>query len=868
MSHSPIPPRWADRLLKLVCAPHRLEEVQGDLHEEFAWQVRRIGEARARWRYVWDVLGFIKPFAIKRQEKQNSTIFLLSPVMLRNYIKIAWRSLLNNRFYSLINMTGLTAGLAVGILILLWVQDELSFDRFHKQASTIYRLENWAGTGNSRQIWTSTVAPIAELGKKELPDIKEGVRLSYNGTYTLFKYKDKTINEEHTQFADPSLFSVFDFPLKQGNPANPFPDNHSVILTESTAKRYFGDENPLGKVLVVGKNNAFKVSGITPDFPRNSSIQADMILPISLMFQGMYQNTTDGSNQDNDFRNFNYTTYLLLQPGASLSRLANKLRTIHLRNKPDDTDLTYLLQPLPEMHLYKADGSEGGIETVRMFSIIALLILAIACINYVNLSTARSLLRSKEISMRKIVGAARGQLFVQFLIETALLFSFAAILAIGLIYGLLPFYNQISGKQLILDFSDYHIWQLIGLTIIGTLAASSIYPAILLSSFEPLKALKGKVSSGLSEAGFRKILVVVQFTVSVILIAGTFIISDQLQYIRSKELGYDKTHVFAFFMQDMSQHYDAVKAQLLNQPGVTAVTRASSNIVSLGNQTGDNEWDGKEQGETMFMRPVAIDKDFIPFFRMKLLQGANFTGAVADSLHFILNETAVKTARIKDPIGKRFRLWNHTGTIVGVVNDFHFASMRQKIEPAIFFYAPEQMPAIYIKTTGNDASKAVAAAQRSWKQYNADYPFSYTFLNDSFNNLYKSEQQSGLLFNIFSTIAILISCLGLFGLATYTAQVRTREIGVRKVLGASILGIIQLLARDFVKLVLIGIVIAVPVAWYTMNRWLQDFAYRIDIQWWVFAVSGLLALAIALLTVSYQSIRAALMNPVKSLRSE
>ncbi|GAB3809213.1 ABC transporter permease [Spirosoma humi] len=787
--------------------------------------------------------------------------------MLRNYIKIAWRSLLNNRFYSLINMAGLTAGLAVGILILLWVQDELSFDRFHHQATTIYRLENWAGTGNSRQIWTSTVAPIAELGKKELPDIKDGVRLSYNGTYTLFKYKNKTINEEHTLFADPSLFSVFDFALKQGNPAKPFPDNHSIVLTESTARRYFGDENPLGKVLVVGKGNAFKVSGITADFPKNSSIQADMILPLSLLFETMYQNSTDGRNQNNDFGNFNYTTYLLLQPGASTSRLTSQLRTIHLRNKPDDTDLTYLLQPLPDMHLYKADGSEGGIETVRMFSIIALLILAIACINYVNLSTARSLLRSKEISMRKIVGAARGQLFVQFLIETALLFSFAAALAIGLIYGLLPSYNQLSGKQLILDFSDYHIWQLIGLTIIGTLAASSIYPALLLSSFEPLKALKGKVSSGLNEASFRKILVVVQFTVSVILIAGTFVISNQLQYIRSKELGYDKTHVFGFFMRDMGQHYDAVKAQLLNQPGVNAVTRASSNIVSLGGQTGDNEWDGKEQGETMFVRPVAIDKDFIPFFKIKLVQGTNFTGAVADSLHFILNETAVKTARIKDPIGKRFRLWKRTGTIIGVVNDFHFESMRQKIEPVIFDYSPEQMQAIYIKTTGNDASQAVAAAQRSWKQYNSEYPFDYTFLNDSFNNLYKSEEQSGLLFNIFSTIAILISCLGLFGLATYTAQVRTREIGVRKVLGASIIGIIQLLARDFVKLVLIAIVIAVPIAWYTMNRWLQDFAYRIDIQWWVFAVSGLLALAIALLTVSYQSIRAALMNPVKSLRS-
>jgi putative ABC transport system permease protein len=788
--------------------------------------------------------------------------------MLRNYFRTAWRSLVKNRFYSLINMTGLTAGLAVGILILLWVQDELSFDRFHHQANNIYRLENWAGTGSSRQIWTSTVAPIAEFGKKELPEIKDAVRISYNGIFTLFKYQNKTVNEERTQFADPTLFSLFDFPLIQGNPANPFPDKHSIVLTERTAKRYFGDANPIGKILAGNDNTAFKVSGIIRDFPENSSIQGDMILPISLRFETMYQDRTDGRTKDNDFSEFNYETYLLLQPAANLANLTTKLRNIHLRNKPDDTDLTYLLQPLTDMHLYKADGTNGGIETVRMFSIIALLILVIACINYVNLSTARSMLRAKEVSMRKIVGAARSQLFIQFIIETALLFLLASLLAMGLLYVLLPAYNQLSGKELVLDFFDYHLWQVIGLTILGTLVASSIYPAILLSSFEPLRALRGKVSARLSEATFRKVLVVTQFTVTVILIASTLIIRNQLDYIRSKELGYDKEHVFAFFMRDMGQHYDAVKAELLSQPGITAVTRASSNIVQIGAQTGDNEWDGKETGETMFARPVAIDKDLIPFFNMTLKQGGNFTGAVSDSLHFILNETAVKTARIKNPIGKRFRLWKRSGTIIGVVNDFHFASMRQKIEPAVFYYDPNQMGAMYIKTTGNDAGQPIAAAQRSWKQYNPDYAFDYAFLDDVFANLYKSEQKTGVLFNVFATIAILISCLGLFGLATFTAQVRTREIGVRKVLGASITGIVQLLAKDFVKLVIIAILIATPIAWYTMSQWLQDFAYRIAVQWWVFALAGLLAVGIALLTVSFQSIKAALMNPVKALRSE
>jgi putative ABC transport system permease protein len=872
------PPRWADRLLEWFCAPHLLEEVQGDLHERYSRDMQQWGVARANQNYALNVLRFLRPFALKRQPATYSSRNrtggpagpppLFSPVMLRNYIKTAWRNLIKNRFYSLINITGLTAGLAVGMLLLLWVQDELSFDRFHRQSDRIYRLENRVGTGSSEQIWTSTVAPIANFAKREVPEVKDAVRLTYNGAYTLFTYKDKVFNEQKSFFTDPTLFSVFDFNLIQGNPAKPFPDNHSVVLTETTAKRYFGEENPMGKVLAASNKTYFTVSGVIRDLPKNSSIHGDLFLPISLLFHDMYASRTDGRNMDNDFHQFAYDTYLLLQPGVSTGSLTTKLRDIHLRNKPDDTDLMYLLQALPAMHLYKADGTNGGIETVRMFFIIALLILVVACINYVNLSTARSLLRSKEISMRKIVGAARVQLFMQFLIETALLFSLAAVLATGLIYGLLPAYNQLSGKALILDFSDSRIWQVIGVTIAGTLAASSLYPALLLSSFEPLKALKGRVSGRMSEATFRKALVVTQFAVSVILIASTFIISSQLRYIRSKELGYDKTHVFAFFMRDMSSHYDAVKAGLLNQPGVAAVTRASSNIVQIGQQTGDNDWDGKAQGETMMMRPVSIDKDFIPFFKMQLLQGANFTGAVADSLHFILNETAIKAARIKDPIGKRFKLWKHNGTIAGVVKDFHFASMRQRIEPAIFYYDPNQLNAIYIKTTGKDADQVVAAAQRSWKQYNAKYPFDYAFLDDVFNNLYRSEQQTGLLFTLFASIAILISCLGLFGLATYTAQVRTREIGVRKVLGASVTGIIQLLAKDFVKLILIAIVIAVPVAWYTMSQWLRDFAYRIDIQWWMFAIAGLLALVIALMTISFQSVKAALMNPVKSLRSE
>jgi putative ABC transport system permease protein len=788
--------------------------------------------------------------------------------MIQNYFKIAWRNLTKSKFYSLINGAGLTLGLGVGILILLWVQDELSFDRFHKQSDDIYKLENRVGTGSSKQIWTTTVAPIAVLGKRELPEIKDGVRMSYNESYILFRYRDKVFNEENSSFTDPSLFSVFDFNLIKGNAEKPFADDNSLVLTETAAKRYFGDEDPIGKILTANDQLNFTVSGVVKDIPKNSTIQGDLFLPISRLFKDMYSSRQDGRNKDNDFHQFNYSTYLLLQPGQDIAKLAVKLRNIHLRNKADDTDLTYLLQPLASKHLYKADGSDGGVETVRMFIIIALLILGIACINYVNLSTARSMLRSKEVSMRKIVGAARKQLFLQFIIETALVFGIAAAAAVTLIYVLLPLYNQLSGKQMVFDLTNFQIWKIIGLTLAGTLAVSSIYPAFLLSSFDPLKAFKGKASLGISDVALRKVLVVTQFAVSVILIIGTFVISSQLKYIHSKALGYDKNHVLSFTMRDMGKHYEAVKADLLSQPGVAGVTRANANIVRIGSQTGSNEWEGKEQGETMMTRPMAIDKDFLSFFKMQLVEGAGFTGSVSDSSHFILNETAIKVSRIKDPIGKRFKLWDKEGTIIGVVKDFHTASMKQKIDPAVFFYDANEANRIYIKTKSQDAEKVIAAVEKSWKHYNGDFAFSYAFLDDAFNDLYKSEQQSGVLFNLFALIAIVISCLGLFGLAAYTAQVRTREIGVRKVLGSSVTGIVRLLAKDFIQLIIIAIVIAVPIAWYSMNIWLADFAYKISVSWWMFAAAGAMALGVAMLTISFQSIKAALMNPVKSLRSE
>ena len=756
--------------------------------------------------------------------------------------------------------------MAIGILILLWVQDELSFDSFHKQTPNIYRLELFGGTGASRQIWSVGVAPIGPLAKKQLPQIQDFVRITGNYNFTIYKYRDKVFGDENAIYADPSLFSVFDLPIIQGNPTNPFPNDNSVVITQKTAEKYFGTDDPLGKVISGDNKENFTVSGVIKDFPDNSSINCDMVMPFSYHIHQMLADNKDDVNTN--FTHFNYETYLLLKPGTDLKSLSVKIRQVHLNHKPDDTDADYLLLPLAKMHLYNADLTDKGIGTVRIFIIIALLILVIAFINYVNLSTARAMLRAKEISMRKIVGAAKSQLFMQFIVETALLFLMAAAFAIAAIFILMPLFNSISGKQLVFNLADYRIWLVILATTAGTLAASSIYPALLLSAFEPLKALKGKISAGMGDVLFRKILVVTQFVFSIVLIVGTIVITGQLNYIRSKDLGYDKTNVFMFGMRAISPHYDAVRAELLKQPGVLDVTRSSGPIVRIGGLDGTSDWDGKPANSTFIVHPMAVDRDFIPFFKFKMVAGSAFTDAVIDSTHFILNEAAVKEIGMKNPVGKRFKMDNVNGTIIGIVKDFHFASMKEKIAPAVFTYIPKYLFNIYVKTTGRDAPKAIKAAEAQYKHYNSEYPFSYHFLNDIFDNLYKGEQTEGTLFNYFAAIAIFISCLGLLGLAAYTAQVRTREIGVRKVLGASVGRIVGLLAQDFVKLVFVAILIATPVAWFAMHKWLEDYAYRIDIAWWVFALAGLLAIVIAFVTISFQTIKAALMNPVKSLRSE
>lgn len=785
--------------------------------------------------------------------------------MLRNYIKTAWRNLWKNKFYTSINIAGLAIGLAVGLIILLWVSDEKSYDSFHSKQAETWRIAPVVGTGDAKQIWNSVPAPIAVYSQQTIPGVRNAVRVADNYDYSFYTWNNQKFRALKSSYVDPGFFSLFDFKLIKGSRTVPFQDNNSILITETAAHTIFGKEDPIGKTISADNKVSYVVRGIMEDFPSNSSIQADILFPLDILVRS-FQPNDYWKSLNEDWGDFNFDTYLQIDPNTSIAGVEQQLNKLHKEhNKYGTTE--YLLRPLTSIHLHGIDGQSGNAQMVNIFMGVAILLLLIACINYVNLSTARAMLRAREVSVRKIVGAGKAQLFFQFIAETLILFLIATVLAIGIIKLLMPLYNNISGKTSEFVLLDAQVLTTIGITILGTLLTASIYPALLLSSFKPVLALKGKISAGIGNTSFRKVLVVTQFSFAVMLIISTLIIGKQLNFLRSKELGYDKDHVFYFSMNEMQKHYEAVKSELQHQPGIVGISAANANLSNVNGTTGDTDWEGKPVDKHFLIHPVSVDQNFFSFMKMPLTQGSGFTGTPADSAHVILNETAVREAGITDPIGKTFTLWETKATIVGVVKDFHYASLKSAIEPAIF-YSRSTPYLMYVRTTGKDAQKAIAAVQKEFKKYNGDWPFEYKFLDESYDKLYRSDLRTGKLFNIFAVIAIFISYLGLFGLATYTTQVKTREIGIRKVLGASVAGVTGMLAKDFVKLVAIAVILAAPLAWYAMNKWLQDFAYRTSIGIWVFIAAGAIAIAIALITVSSQAIRAALANPVKSLKTE
>jgi putative ABC transport system permease protein len=810
--------------------------------------------------------------------------------MIKNYLKIAWRNLIKNKTFSLINTVGLAIGLACFLLIALYVIDELSFDKSYKNSDRIYRINSDIRFGGADLHMPVTSDMMGELLKKDYPQVEEYTRIYTFSGDRLIKKDNEYIDEPKVGNVDSTFFNVFELPALEGDTKTALIQPNTVVITESMAKKYFGSVHALGKTVEVkdDKSPLYKVTAVIRDMPKNSHFHFDFLFSMKNVDYNWGQLTSHNFytylrlRKGADYKAFekNFTAYIdkYVLPQAKQYMNINSMEEFEKAGNK----LVYTMMPLTDIHLHSDRSFElspsGNIQYVYIFSVVALLILVIACINFMNLTTARSANRAREVGIRKVLGTEKKDLVSQFLIESILVVLLSLIIAIGAAFAVLPLFNDVASKQMTLAslFSPYILPLLIALPFaVGLLAGS--YPAFFLSAFRPIEVLKGKLGMGSKSGGIRSVLVVFQFFLSIALIVGTIVIYRQLNYIQTKNLGYNKNQVLIIDgVSALNSNATPFKNEVLQMHGVVSGTLSGYLPVSNSSRS-DNTYskDAVMDSRNGFdMQNWYIDYDYLKTMGMQLAKGRNFSREFGgDSSAIIINETTESILGYPDPIGKKIftsiDAQGHTTsyTIIGVVKNFNFESLHQAVGPLCFLLGGGGGLAAF-KINAAVARSLITQIQSKWKAMAPGLPFSYRFLDESFDEMYRSEQRVGKLAVIFSVLAIFIACLGLFGLATFIAEQRTKEIGIRKVLGASVQGIVKMLSKDFVKLVAIAFVFAAPLAWWAMHKWLQDFAYRIKIDWWIFALAGLAALFIALITVSFQAIRAAVMNPVKSLRTE
>ena len=803
--------------------------------------------------------------------------------MFRNYFKIAIRHLKRHKFITVINISGLAVGMACCILIVLYVSNELSFDRFHHDADNIYRVttvETRVQTGTT-EYGAATQFPLGPNLPKDINSIKTAVRVSAPGN-TLYTVGDKKIWEEHTVFADAGFFQLFNYPLQEGDPATVLKDPYTIVLTESTAKKYFGNESAMGKLIKVGNGYSCTVTGIAKDFPANTDLRADMIMSFSTMItQGL---KVDNRLEQQWFMFANNVTYVKLADHTTPAMLTKALQTFvttHIGGmlKRHNIQFALELQPIKNVHLYpEGDKGVNNSAMIWMYIAIAVFLILIACMNFMNLTTARAHERAKEVGLRKVLGAERKSLIMQFLTESLVISIVSFLLAFLLAAALMPSFNTITGKELSLFSSSRLLLYggfLLLVLVVGLIAGS--YPALYLSGLLPVRVLKGSFIASGSRVLVRRGLVVAQFAVAVALIISTVVVFSQLRYWQQKNLGFDKEHLVNVYLSgvDGSAKTALLKASFQNISGVQQVSMHNFLMGSgvFNNnpivREGGNDKDGFVAGI------IQSDFDLLKTTGIKLVAGRDFNPALStdSSDAFIVNQTAARQLGFKDDaVGKRIE-WrpgymNRHGTIIGVVEDFNLRSLQMPVDPIIYMVRQDEVAILTLRLAAGDQKAILKHVETAWNGIVQDTPFNFTFVENDIMAQYVGERTLGKLFGIFSGLAIFIACMGLLGLSMLISRQRTKEIGIRKVLGASVANISMLLSKDFLKLVLIGICIASPIAWYGMEKWLQHFAFRIHVEWWVFALTAILVVLIALCTVSLQSVRSALMNPVKSLRSE
>jgi putative ABC transport system permease protein len=784
--------------------------------------------------------------------------------MFRNYLTIASRNLVRNKVFSTINILGLAVGLTCGTLILLWVQDELSWDRFHKNIDQLYRV--YMNRPGDNGIFTQTVVPLSlweEL--KNTPGVKY-VTPTNTGDDVTLAYEDMRLSKSF-YYGGPDFLKMFDFPLLEGSPNNQLDDASSIVITKSTAEALFGHQSAIGKVVRMDNKADLTVSGVVEDPPSNSTLQFQCVIPFKVIMslEPWYKKAL--SKWDNS----SFFMYIDLEDNAHVSAVETRIRNI-IKDHAPESKAELMLFPLQRSRLYSEfenGKSVGGTITyVRIFAIIAVLILALACINFTNLATARSEKRAKEVGIRKTVGSNRRQLVFQFLSETMMITILSFGITIGMVEGLLPFYNNLVGKSLSLDFGSPVIWGLALAIILVTGLASGSYPAFFLSSFKPVAVLKGRLTSIRGNLP-RKIMVTTQFFFSIGLVIGTIVIYSQLQYVKNRQTGYDINNLLTVpATGDIQKNYESIKRDLLDKSLAKAVTVSSSPITDIQSWS-QPEWQGQREDQRVFFGIISIGYDYTKTLGTEMLLGRDFDATFNDSTSVLLNESAVNFMGIENPVGTTIRMDDKDYKVAGVIKNVVMTSPYGPASRTLFFFIPNWTSDVLIRlpATGNihDVMEGIGGV---FKKYNPNFPFSYAFVDQEFNKKFAAEELIGNLANTFAILAIFISCLGLFGLSAFAAEQRTKEVGIRKVMGASVLNILTLFSKDFSKLILIAFLLAAPLTWWFMHQWLLNYTYRVTIQWWMILGGGILGLVLTWVIVGTQAIRASLINPSETLRME
>ena len=883
------PPKNVLRFLRWFCDDDFLEEVEGDLYEFFQEEVEIHGLNKARRRFLLVALRYVQPYFFGKKEIFQNIKYQLT--MIGHYLKISTRHLIKQRFYSLINITGFAMGLAACLLIVLFIKNELGFDSHHPDADRIYRLTWEAKLGDMERKGAVTSTPLAPTLQQEFPEIELAARIGPNmyesGNNQIRQEGElQSVYEEGFIYADPSFIDIFQFPMEKGDGSSALKEPLTMVISASKARQFFGSNNPIGQTMILNENKErpYKITGVMRDLPHHTHLQFNYILSMEGVRASKIPNW--GFN--------NYVAYVKLAPETKVAEVESKFPAFIKKHEREDivkkmeegnNYFRYKLQPVTDIHLYSNGIREywthGDAQYVWLFGIIAAFILTIASINFMNLATARSANRAREVGMRKVLGSAKGQLYVQFLTESVLISLIAFLLAVAITAQALPYFNDLTGKQL------FFPWYEKGLLLVLLGAAllvgifSGLYPAAFLSAFKPLKVLKGKLSTGSKSGGFRSTLVVVQFTTSIALIIGSLIIRQQMEFIQNKKLGFNKEQVLiiedSFTLRDKITTF---KKELLSIPEVERVAVTGYLPVDGYTYNGSGTWvDGQEPDTEIGCAKWYVDHDYVKTLGMEVIEGRDFSiDMPTDSQAILLNQRAVEMLGLEDPIGKRVNSYTYldqetgelqyeTYTVIGVINDFHFRTMKEDID-ALSLVIGGNRNNVMVRTHSEDIRQLVSKVEEKWNTFSPNQKFRHSFLDEQFNKMYDFEERAGTIIMVLTALAIFIACLGLFALATFMAEQRSKEIGIRKVLGASIADVVYLLTKNFAVLVFISVIIAAPIAWYFMKEWLSGFAYRMEMGWQVFAAAGLSALLIALLSIGYQAVRAAVANPVESIRDE